>query len=79
MQEKIFYIINNIYYEIKKNKIALETEFVNIEINSIIFIKIVVALEEAFDFEFDDEKLLIAEFPTVKSIVEYVEAKIDCK
>lgn len=39
-------------------------------------IKVVVALESEFDFEFDDEMLLITKFPTVKSMVEYVESKI---
>lgn len=45
------------------------------EVDSITFIKIVVALETAFDFEFDDEMLLIANFPTIKSMVEYVMSK----
>lgn len=45
-------------------------------IDSITFIKIVVALEESFNFEFDDEMLLFTAFPTIKSMVEYVESKI---
>lgn len=44
------------------------------DIDSITFIKIVVALESEFDFEFDDEMLLITKFPTVKTMIEYVES-----
>lgn len=41
-----------------------------------LYIKIVVALEGEFDFEFDDEMLLITAFPTIKSIIDYVESKV---
>ena len=44
-------------------------------IDSITFIKMVVSLEDEFDFEFDADKLLIEEFPTVRSLVEYVNQK----
>ena len=60
-----------------EREISLDDEFSQSDIDSITFIKIVVALENAFDFEFDDEKLLITEFPTFRSIVEYVESKIN--
>lgn len=39
-------------------------------LDSITFIKIVVALEGEFDFEFDDEMLLITKFPTTKAMIE---------
>ena len=55
--------------------IQYNSDLLNI-LDSMTFIKIVVALEEEFDFEFDDEKLLITEFPTVKSMIEYVESKV---
>lgn len=58
------------------NNISLETEFSSIGLDSITFIKIVVALEGEFSFEFDDEMLLITAFSTIKSMVEYVESKI---
>lgn len=47
-----------------------------LNLDSITFIKIIVCIEEAFNFEFDDEMLLFTAFPTVKSIIEYVESKI---
>ena len=56
--------------------INIDTNFIDINLDSITFIKIVVALEEKYVFEFDDEKLLITELPTVKTMIEYVESKI---
>jgi len=47
------------------------------DMDSITFIRIVVALESEFDFEFDDEMLLIKKFPTIKSMIEYVESKVN--
>lgn len=41
-------------------------------INSISFIKIVVAIENEFGFEFRDEELDVNKFPTIKSLIEYV-------
>ena len=52
------------------------TMFSSIDVDSITFITIIVELEKEFDFEFDDEMLLITKFPTVKSMVEYVESKV---
>jgi len=65
-------LISNI--ELNEN-ISLDTNFQNVDLDSITFIKVVVALESEFDFEFDDEMLLITKFPTVMSMVKYVESK----
>ncbi|WP_225999295.1 non-ribosomal peptide synthetase [Paenibacillus sp. BJ-4] len=56
--------------------ITLETEFTSVGLNSITFINIVVDLESEFKFEFENEKLLIQEFPTIQSMIEYLESKI---
>lgn len=74
-QEKIFQIIvSNLNSEI--GDVTLETDFSYTGVDSITFIKIVVDLESEFDFEFDDEMLLITAFPTIKSMIEYVETKV---
>lgn len=67
-------IISNL--KIDLDKISNETEFAKVEIDSITFIKIVVAIEREFGFEFDDEKLLITEFPTIKSMISYIDRKV---
>ena len=56
--------------------IVLEDDLSSIGVNSITFIKIVVDLETEFDFEFDDEMLSYKSFPTINSLVEYVDSKM---
>ena len=65
--------------EIYSGEISLDMDFSNIGLDSFTFIKIVVNLESEFDFEFDDEMLLNTVFPTLKTMVEYVESKISSK
>jgi acyl carrier protein len=61
--------------EDKCTNISLESNISGGEMDSVTFIKIVVALEAEFDFEFDDEMLLITKFPTIKTMIDYVESK----
>ena len=68
-------IISNLKEKKKMEEISLDMDFNSIVLDSITFIEIVVAFECEFNFEFDDEMLLITKFPTIKSMVEYVEAK----
>lgn len=68
-------IIANLSKKVSDN-VSLDMDFNSIGLDSITFIKTIVTLECEFDFEFDDEMLLITKFPTVKSMVEYVESKI---
>lgn len=48
-------------------------------INSIIFIKLVVAIEIEFEIEFKDEDLKSDKFNKVQDVVEYVQARVDMK
>ena len=76
IQKRAFEVIISNVSEKVSNNISLDMDFNSIGLDSITFIKTIVALEGEFDFEFDDEMLLITKFPTVKSMVEYVEIKI---
>lgn len=73
IQNKVLDIIIQNFDDKASSCVSIDSNFS--EVDSITFIKIVVALETEFDFEFDDEMLLINNFPTVKSMVEYVMAK----
>ncbi len=74
MKEKIFEYIQDV---IKEQSIDLKTNSVLADIiDSITFVKIVVALEEEFDFEFEDEMLTISKMPTTNDLVRYVEERI---
>jgi len=72
---KIPAIINIFKDKLNSNEILPDTVLDDANIDSIKFIEIVVALEIEYDFEFDDEMLLISNFPTVNSIIEYVGIK----
>lgn len=75
LQQKAFeIIISNIDSQMLEN-ISTDSELEGLGLDSIKFIGIVVALEEEFKFEFDDKELFIEEFPTIKSIIDYVETK----
>lgn len=52
------------------------TELADIGINSMKFIKIVIAIEEEFGIEFDDEYLNNELFKTVESLTNFVASKI---
>jgi len=70
----------NIIKEISQiNEVNIDMAFEALDLNSISFITMIVQMESAFEFEFDDEMLLITKFPTVRSIVEYLESKLESK
>ncbi|NLA83679.1 MAG: acyl carrier protein [Clostridiales bacterium] len=78
VQKKAFEIITS-GLDIQENQgaydISPDSELTAIGIDSTKFINMVVALENEFGFEFDDENLLVSKFPTIKSIIDYVESK----
>lgn len=76
VQKRAFKVIISILKEKSLDIVSLDTEFSSVGIDSITFITAIVALESEFDFEFDDEKLLISKFPSIRAIIEYVESKI---
>ncbi|MCX8131452.1 MAG: acyl carrier protein [Clostridia bacterium] len=54
----------------------LDLKLIDIGVNSITFIKIIVAIETEFDFEFSDEDLDYNKFPNIDALVSYVKNKI---
>ncbi len=77
IQKKALSIIESNLEAKITDEISLDTDFTSIGVDSITFIKVIVALEVEFDFEFDDEMLLITKFPTIKTMVEYIESKVN--
>lgn len=56
----------------KEIKIDFETEFQQIGITSISFINIIVKVEQKYQIEFPDDKLLLSEAGTIKKIGDIV-------
>ncbi len=58
------------------NEISEDSLLCDLEMTSIDFVKIVIEIETEFNIEFEDEKLQFSEFPTVQSLIDYVEEKV---
>ena len=68
--EKVIEIINENIEKNKINESMVDIELPQLGIDSITFIKIIVSLEESFDCEIPDSKLLFSEMNTVNKIME---------
>jgi len=74
--EKVKTILNNqLSDRLDGKEISINDQLMDLDINSLAFIKIVVALEDEFDVEFQDEDLDISKFETVEDIVKYIESE----
>jgi acyl carrier protein len=74
--------INSVLLELAKEIITETTEPITMDqkiteigFNSIIFIKMVVFIEDAFQFEFDDEMLNYNRYETLQNISDYIRSK----
>ena len=67
--EKVIEIINENIEKNKLNESMVDIELPQLGIDSITFIKIVVSLEESFDCEIPDSRLLFSEMNTVNKIM----------
>lgn len=76
IQNKIFQVIASTLGDSAPENLSVDMDFPGLVTDSITFIKIIVSLEDKFDFKFDDDMLLFTRFPTFRSMVEYVESKI---
>lgn len=74
--EGVLAIIND-SENLKNNKEQLEVNLQDLGMDSITFIQIIVGLEEAFDCEIPDEKLLITEMDTVQKMIDVLESLYD--
>ena len=55
----------------------IEDDLSDLGMDSITFIRIIVALEEAFDIEIPDEKLLLTEMNTISKVVKVISAVLE--
>ena len=84
IKNKVYNIIKQLLTE--THDIEDSTPFSDLNINSLSYIRMVIAIEDEFSFEFDDEKLIFSAFPYVVSVYEYILEKylqrpnqIECK
>jgi len=69
---------SNSTFEIDKKKMYEneELELDELGINSLSFLKIIVAIEQQFDMEFDDDALEFFNFISLHKLSEYIERKL---
>ena len=72
VQDKILEIINSNIEDVKIESGQADEDLSQLGMDSIKFISIVVAMEEAFGIEVPDEKLLITEMGTLNKMVDVV-------
>lgn len=63
--------------EIDPAAIGLEQTLQELEIDSILFIRIVVQCETALEIQFEDEMLLMSKFDTIGMFVDYVQSRCE--
>ena len=66
---KVIDVINSNIEEISLTPEQLDVNLTELGMDSYAFIRIIVALEEAFDCEIPDSKLIISEMDTVEKII----------
>ena len=76
MDEINLFLVNKVIELTGIGSCNADSSLVDIQVNSIAFISLVVAIEGEYDFEFDDEMLLIGKFNTISDIGKYVLEKI---
>ena len=75
IQKKVLSIFENIL-EVDSDSVKEEQTFEELEIDSILFIRLVVQCETEFNIQFEDEMLLITKFPDVKTYISYIQTRI---
>lgn len=64
---------DNVTHSISEESFSTQISLKNMGIDSITYVKILVAIEKNFCFEFDDEALLMNRFPTLQHLCDYIE------
>lgn len=78
VQERVIKIIKKQLEEVVTDKeIELECELSSLGVNSVIFVKSVVEIENEFEIEFDDNDLNFNNFKVIKDLCDYVGNKIE--
>lgn len=76
IQNKLIMIMKETLGEVEGiSTIKPDDDLSSFGVNSVSFIKLVVAVEEEFGFEFDDEQLDFNNFRTINGIVEYIKGR----
>ena len=79
MEEKLIEIVISVLNLDGDIHIDLSTKISELPLDSLSFVLLVTKIEEAFNFEFDDNMLMVTNFPTIQSLMDYIIQKTDSK
>ncbi|MBC8545183.1 phosphopantetheine-binding protein [Bianquea renquensis] len=69
-------IADNLEGEETLEQLKENDDLTELEINSILFIKIIIGIENQFNIEFDDEALDYSKFVSMENLIYYVQEKL---
>lgn len=73
-------ILSCIQESVKEESIVLQSDSILAEsIDSLTFVKMIVALEGEFEFEFEDEMLSVSKIEKIEDLINYVESRLKNK
>jgi acyl carrier protein len=61
--------------KVPADELTTASKLENIGVDSISFMKVVVAIEQTFDFEFRDEDLIIDNFECIGNVIHYIDER----
>lgn len=78
IEERVRKVIDeNIELEVSAENIEGNKDLVDYGMESVNYMKIVVAIENEFDIRFTDEELVISNFETIDKIVAIIDSKLE--
>lgn len=79
MEKKLIEIVISVLNLYGDRHIDPSTKISELPLDSLSFVLLVTKIEEAFNFEFDDNMLMVTNFPTIQSLMDYIIQKTDSK
>jgi acyl carrier protein len=69
-------MVENLDPEISVDGIKSDDDLLSVGINSVSFIKVVVGIEEEFQFEFDESALNVKNLGSIQALINYINSKV---
>ena len=75
---KILEVVNSVIGDTKITQTEIETDLIENDMDSLKFIRMIVALEEMFNIEMPDDCLVMSELNTVNKIFNIILSELKC-
>lgn len=68
---------DNIKLNVPIEKLSIEDDLNYLGVNSILYIKLIVAIEDEFDIEFDNDYLAVGSLKNLNMFMDYIESHLN--